>query len=142
MGNIKTVVTKKDINQYIKELENPLMKEDTLIILDLFMRATGEEPQHYVGGMIGFGVYHYKSERSKQEGDWPLAAFATRKTNITIYGMKFLSEDKNTLKKLGKAKLSGGCLHIHRLSDVDLKLLEKLVKQSYKEMKKITKAKK
>lgn len=142
MGNIKTVVTKKNIKQYLKEIENPQMREDTSKVLEMFKRATGEKAEHYVSGIIGFGVYHYKSEKSSQEGDWPLAAFASRKSNITIYGMKFLAEEKETLKKLGKAKLSGGCLHIHKLSEVDLKLLEKLVKRSYTEMKKITKAKK
>ena len=28
--------------------------------------------------IVGFGEYHYKSERSSQEGDWPLTGFSPR----------------------------------------------------------------
>ena len=37
------------------------------------------------------------------------------------------------LGKLGKHKVSGGCLHIKRLSDVDLPTLKKLIALSAKE---------
>jgi hypothetical protein len=34
------------------------------------------------------------------------------------------------LKKLGKHKLSGGCLHINKLEDIDMKVLEGMIKES------------
>lgn len=43
--------------------------------------------------------------------------------------------DGTLLKALGKHTLSGGCLHIKRLSDVDLGVLEKVVSASVKETK-------
>jgi hypothetical protein len=64
--------------------------------------------------------------------------FAPRKQNIALYGLKVftfakgrLKEDKKQnapLLKLGKYKEGGGCLYINKLSDVDTKQLEKIIK--------------
>lgn len=94
--------------------------------------------------MISFGTYHYKSERSSQEGDWPLTAFSVRKQNITVYvmlGMQGFAQNGGLLKKLGKHKKSGGsCLYINKLEDVDMAILKKIIKHSYLAMKKKYKA--
>jgi hypothetical protein len=81
--------------------------------------------------MIGFGQYHYKSERSRQEGDWPLAAFSPRKQNLTLYIMPGFNDYSDLLDKLGKHKTSKGCLYINKLSDVDQDILAQLIKRSY-----------
>ena len=39
---------------------------------------------------------------------------------------------ENALKKLGKHKTGAGCLYINKLSDVDLKVLEGLIKEGAK----------
>ena len=43
---------------------------------------------------------------------------------------------KDLLNKLGKYKTSVSCLYINKLSDVDSKVLTKIVSQGFKEMKK------
>ena len=80
--------------------------------------------------MVGFGLYHYKSERSSQEGDWPLVAFSPRKQNLTLYvtPRNFAA----LLKDLGKHATSVGCLYVNKLDDVDPQVLEKLVAASFK----------
>ncbi len=40
------------------------------------------------------------------------------------------------IEKFGKCKTSVGCLRINKLSDVNLEILEELVKDSYESMKK------
>ena len=46
-------------------------------------------------------------------------------------------EDKQTLlDKLGKHKIGKSCLYINRLSEIDEKVLTKLIKQSYTTMNK------
>lgn len=89
--------------------------------------------------IVGFGMYHYKSERSTQEGDWPLAGFSPRKQNLTLYCMMGNEDSGELLKKLGKHKTSKGCLYINKLSDVDQKILARLIKKSYLFMKKMYK---
>jgi hypothetical protein len=88
--------------------------------------------------IIGYGSYHYKSPRSSQEGDWPLTGFSPRKRNLSIYIMPGFRDKKtkDLLKSLGKYKTSVSCLYINKLSDVDSKVLTKIISQGFKEMKK------
>ena len=79
--------------------------------------------------LIGFGEYHYHY-KSGQEGDWPLTGFAARKTNLTVYIMQGFEPYSKLLKSLGKTKHTKSCLHIKKLADVDLALLEELIKKS------------
>jgi len=86
--------------------------------------------------IIGFGSYHYKSDRSSQEGDWLLTGFSPRKQNLTLYIIPGFKDYQALLKKLGKCKTSVSCLYIKRLTDVDISVLEKLIQQSFAFMKK------
>jgi len=85
--------------------------------------------------IVGFGSYHYKSERSKQEGDWFITGFSPRKANLTLYIMPSISHYPGLLKRLGKYKTSVSCLYINKLQDVDIKVLEELISTAYREMK-------
>jgi hypothetical protein len=87
--------------------------------------------------IVGFGKYHYKSERSTQEGDWPLTAFSPRKQSLTLYLLPGFDKYKELLGKLGKHKTSKGCLYINKLSDVDEKILKELISTSFVETKKL-----
>jgi hypothetical protein len=111
-------------------------KADGFALLELFTRLTGEQPKMWGSSMIGFGQYHYKSERSAQEGDWMLTGFSPRKQNLTLYIMPGFDDYTDLLASLGKHKTSKGCLYINKLADVDQDVLEKLVTKSYTDMKK------
>lgn len=135
MAELKTKVTKASVTAFINTVIDPIQRADAKILLALFKKITKEKPKMWGTSIIGFGSYHYKSERSAQEGDWPLTGFSPRKQNLTLYLMLGL-QDKALLKKLGKCKTSVGCLYIKRLTDVDQAVLEKLIKQSFVAMKK------
>lgn len=141
MAELKTKVTKASVKDFINKVPDKTKREDSLSLLNLFQNVTGEKAKMWGTSIIGFGMYHYKSERSTQEGDWPLTGFSPRKQNLTIYIMLGLADYSSLLKKLGKHKISGGsCLYIHKLSDVDMKILEQIVKKSFLAMKKKYKA--
>jgi uncharacterized protein YdhG (YjbR/CyaY superfamily) len=80
--------------------------------------------------IIGFGSYHYKSERSRQEGDWPLVGFSPRKSAISLYVYSGCSGQEDLLKDLGKFKMGKGCIYIKKLSDIDQETLNKLIKST------------
>ena len=71
-----------------------------------------------------------------------MIGFAPRKQNIALYGLKVYTMtngglvekkgDNEFLLKLGKYKEGGGCLYINRLSDVNTKELEKIIKLAVK----------
>lgn len=135
-STIKTRVNDASVQNFIDTVEGDVKKQDTATLLAIYARATGEEPKMWGAAMIGFGQYHYKSDRSSQEADWPLAAFSPRKQNLTLYIMSEPNDYNELLVKLGKHKTSKACLYINKLSDVDLEVLEQLVKKSYLDSKK------
>ncbi len=136
MAELKTLKTKASARAFIKTVPDAGKRADALTLLALFEKVTKQKPVMWGTAIIGFGQYHYKSERSTQEGDWPLIGFSPRKQNLNFYVMPGFNEYGDILKKLGKHKTSKGCLYINHLSDVDMKLLTKLIKRSYADMKK------
>ncbi len=105
----------------------------------MFQDITGEKAVMWGTSIVGFGMYHYKSERSTQEGDWPLVGFSPRKQNLTLYIMAGNKGNAAILRKLGKHKTSSGCLYVNKLSDVNEKILAALIKKSFQHMKKLYK---
>ncbi len=136
MSELKTKLTKASATNFIKGLSDQKKKKDGLALLKLFKEVTGERPHMWGASIIGFGSYHYKSERSSQEGDWPLTGFSPRKQNLTLYIMLGLGNSTDLLKKLGKHKKSVGCLYINKLEDVDTAVLKQIIKRSVVAMRK------
>lgn len=131
MSTIKTLVNDASVEDFINSIDGEVKKADSFKILEMYKKVTNEKPKMWGSSMIGFGQYHYKSERSTQEGDWPLAAFSPRKQSLTLYIMPGFNDYSDLLDKLGKHKTSKGCLYINKLGDVDASILEKLIKRSY-----------
>lgn len=131
MSELKTKPNDASAEDFINSVDDDVKREDSFKLLEMYKSTTGHAPKMWGTAIIGFDVYHYKSERSSQEGDWPLAAFSPRKQNLTLYIALGSGDYDGLLDRLGKYKTSGGCLYIKRLSDVDLDVLERLIEQSY-----------
>ncbi|MNH58595.1 hypothetical protein D3C87_1680710 [compost metagenome] len=130
-GTIKTFVNDASVDDFINSVDGDMKKADAYKLVELYKEATNEKPKKWGSSMIGFGQYHYKSERSKQEADWPLAAFSPRKQTLTLYVFMPGFDYSDLLEKLGKHKTSKACLYINKLSDVDIDVLGQLIKRSY-----------
>jgi hypothetical protein len=137
MSEVKTKVNNSCVTDFLSTLPDDKKRNDSLMLLDIFTKVTGEKPKMWGSSIIGFGMYHYKSERSTQEGDWPLSAFSPRKQNLTLYVMSGIDESSELLRDLGKHKRRGGCLYLNKLDDVNLSVLEKIIYTSFEHMKKI-----
>jgi hypothetical protein len=59
-----------------------------------------------------------------------IIGFSPRKSNLTLYLPGGCDKFPELIKSLGKCKAAGSCLHIKKLSDIDLVVLRKLVKKS------------
>ena len=136
MAELKTQKTKASVVNFIKS--QPADKlVDAKALLTLMQKATGMKPKMWGTSIVGFGTYHYKSERSTQEGDWPLTGFSPRKANLTVYVMPGAKKYSALLKKLGKHKVSGGsCIYIKKMSDINSSVLTQIIKISVKDMQK------
>jgi hypothetical protein len=136
MAELKTQKNKASVAKFLDAIPDETRRKDAKEVLRLMREITGKKPVMWGTAIIGFDEYHYKSERSNQEGDWPMTAFSPRKQHLTIYIMPGFKKYDTLLKKLGKHKRSVSCLYINRLSDIHLPTLSKIIKLGYEEMKK------
>ncbi|PIR38010.1 MAG: hypothetical protein COV34_02895 [Candidatus Zambryskibacteria bacterium CG10_big_fil_rev_8_21_14_0_10_42_12] len=131
---MKTTKNNKSITAFLKSVADEQKRKDAETLLKLFKKATGMKPYMWGDSMIGFGEYEY-TRRDGSKHKFFLTGFSPRVQNLTIYMMPGFKKNTDDLKKLGKHKTSVGCLYVKRLSDVDLNVLEKMVKNSTAEMK-------
>lgn len=135
MAEPKTKKTTASPYEFINRIEDEKKHTDANTLLELFKTVTGEEPVMRGESIIGFGQYHYKSERSTQEGDRPITGFSPRKQNLTLYIMPGFASYQDLISKLWKCKTSVGCLYIKKLADIDMTVLEELLSVTVEEMK-------
>lgn len=136
MAEIKTKMTDADVHEFINTFaDTEQKKKDSFELLRLIKDLTGFEPKMWGPSMIGFGQYHYKSERSRQEGDWPLVGFSPRKTAISLYIYSGAEGQDDLLKELGKFKMGKGCIYVKKLSDINQEVLKKLIKSTINHLK-------
>lgn len=136
MSTIKTTKNDASVEDFLNGQTDEVKKQDSFALLKLFKEVTNEQPKMWGTSIVGFGQYHYKSERSRQEGDWMLTGFSPRKQNLTLYIINGFSDYSELLGKLGKHKTSVSCLYINKLADVDMAVLKQLITESYQAMKK------
>jgi hypothetical protein len=136
MSEIKTKQIDQDVDEFLLRIEPDKKRNDSINLKKLFDSILKEPPSLWNNNMIGYGKFHYKSDRSKQEGDWPLTAFSPRKQNITIYIMSGANNYKDMLSELGKFKMSSGsCIYINKLEDINPEVLKKIIIASVSDMK-------
>ncbi len=129
MAELKTKKNDADVSEFINSFAvTEQKKKDSFEILRIMQDFTGHEPKMWGASMIGFGSYHYKSERSSQEGDWPLIGFSPRKAAISLYVYTGCPGQEDLLKELGIFKMGKACIYIKRLSDINQETLRKLMK--------------
>jgi len=135
MAELKTKKSTASVAAFINAIKSAERRADAKKLLAICKAATGMKPVMWGSSIIGFGSYHYKSERSTQEGDWPLTGFSPRVKSLTVYIMPGFKAYGPLLKKLGKHKVSGGsCIYINKLSDIHIPTLEAIIKRSVSEM--------
>lgn len=137
MAEIKTKVHDGNIRDFINEFADTDQKrEDSFQILKIMQDETGFEPKMWGPTMIGFGCYHYKSERSTQEGDWFLVGFSPRKAAISLYVYSGGAGQEKLLQDLGKFKMGKACIYIKKLSDINEAVLRKMIRSTVDILKK------
>ncbi|HTR23811.1 MAG TPA: DUF1801 domain-containing protein [Terriglobales bacterium] len=126
MAENKTKATEASVDGFIGALPEA-RRADAKALVKLMQSVSRQRPKMWGPSIIGFGSHHYRYD-SGREGDMPLICFSPRKSGNVVYNMG--SAEKPLLEQLGKHKLSGSCLHINKLSEVDPKVLKTLVEKS------------
>ena len=130
----KTNQNDTSIKEYLDSLDDEQTVKDSYVLIEMMQRITGQTPKLWNVGTIGFDTYHFKYD-SGREGDAVPMSFYPRKDKMTIYLMDGTVRYSELLAQLGKHTTSRVCVYIKRLSDVDLPILERIVRESYEYVK-------
>lgn len=135
MAENTTQPTKVSVTDFINAIEDKAKRADARKVAAMMRKATGKRARMWGSSIVGFGTYHYKYA-SGREGDSLVTGFSPRKQALTVYIMAGFSKYDTLMKRLGKYKTGKSCLYIKRLSDVDEAVLQQLIDESVKYMRK------
>ena len=135
MAELKTKRTEASVEEYLDTIEDPRRRADCVAIAALLKKVMKCEPRMWGPSIVGFGSYHYRYATG-HEGDACLVGFSSRKPEIVIYIADAFESREQLLQELGKHRTGKVCLYIKRLSDIDVAVLEKLLKASVAAMRK------
>lgn len=107
----------------LDDVRRPQLEE-----LDARIRKVAPQLRRYVNrGFLSYGDYSYRS-RSGQSGEWMCVAIASNKQYISLYAGPIGLEP--FAPRLPKANLGRGCVRFKRLADVDLAVIDEVVRAS------------
>ncbi|QJB68625.1 DUF1801 domain-containing protein [Parasphingorhabdus halotolerans] len=133
---MKTKPTDADVTAFIAKAEPERRKEEAHQLIALFRKITGKEPKMWGPSIIGFGSYDYKYE-SGREGTSIRTGFSPRKAKLSIYIMgayctpEAQAEQERLFGLLGKHSVGKSCLYINQLEQVDMGVLEQLIRNNW-----------
>lgn len=133
MSELKTRPTDQKVSQFIDAVEPDQKRQDCWTIVDMMRGITGSEPVMWGPSIVGFGTYTYINT-TKKPAEWPITGFSPRKANLTIYVMPGFSQYDSLMEKLGKHSTGVSCLYVKKLADIDLGVLEEIIRRSVEYM--------
>lgn len=134
MAENKTKPTDASVADYIASRANAQQQSDCRELMALFKRVTRKPPRMWGPSIVGYGSYRYTYE-SGRSGEAPFAAFAIRGRELVVYLTPNAPQQGSLLAKLGKHRMTKGCLYFKQLADLDRSVLEELVVDSIVEVK-------
>ena len=126
-AELKTKPTAAAATDYVATIEHKTRRNDAEFLLGSFKKITGWKAQMWGPTIIGYGRYAYNYE-SGREGEFLVTGFAPRKANLVLYIMPGYQDMQDKLQRLGKHRIGQSCLYINKLADVDLDVLEEIVR--------------
>jgi len=128
MATQKTLPTEVSVDSFLQSVAGSVEAAAELTQLQKWMqKVTGYKPVMWGGAIVGYGSYAYQYQ-SKHSGTAPLVAFSPRKAGISLYVMAGIPENEKLIPQLGKCKQGKGCIQIKSLQQIDLTVLEKMIR--------------
>lgn len=125
-----TTWTDEDPAAYLDAVTPAVRRRDAQTLRDLMERVTGEAPRMFGTSVVGFGEYSYRYA-SGHSGHGPAASFAPRRAASTVYLVDGVGAHADLLARLGPHTTGVGCVYLKDLGQVDLAVLEEIVRRSW-----------
>ena len=132
MAENKTRETEISPHDFLNGISDSEKKEDAFVLLSMMEKITGKKPVMWGPSIVGFGKVHYEYA-SGHSGDICICGFSPRKQAFSLYLSLNIEDYKDLLSKLGKYKTAKSCLYIKKIKDVNVKVLETLIKKTYQD---------
>lgn len=127
----KTKPTRLPVDEFIAQVSHPVRRADAEVLDELFRHVTGEVPVMWGPSMVGYGQFHYEYA-SGHSGDTMATGFSPRKASLSLYVLTPQPETAELLSRLGKHRTGKACLYVNTLADVDLAVLEELIRNAFR----------
>jgi len=121
------------VEEYLQNV--PADRKDTIDFMHEFVQKTVPSlTPHFAYNMLGYGSFKYTNYK-KEVVYWPTVALANQKNYISLYvcavdGNEYLAEKHKD--ELGKVSVGKSCIRFKKVDDINLKVLEKIIKQAAK----------
>ncbi len=133
MQKNKTTENTNNVIDFINTVADITRRNDCLKLIELMQEETGFEAKMWGPSIVGFGQYHYQYN-SGREGDMPIICFSPRAKTIALYLSSNFENREELLTKFGKYKAQKACIHIQKIDDIDILILQKMFKSHIKLM--------
>jgi hypothetical protein len=136
MAEAKTKPTAADVEAFINTQPDEARRADCRTLVALMERVTGRPATMWGTSIVGFDEYRYPLASGKV-GNACVVGFSPRKGDLSIYLMAGYETPRVQawLARLGKHKVGKACLYVKHLADVDVSVLEELLRHSVAETK-------
>jgi hypothetical protein len=131
--NMFKPVKAKSVKEYFDLL--PEERKASMKFLQKFiLKAAPKLKPIFAYNMPGYGTFKWRNYK-KEIIDWPIIALASQKNYISLYVCavdkgEYIAEKHK--KELGKVSVGKSCIRIKKIEDLNLKTLEKVIKQAAK----------
>lgn len=131
MAELLTRKNAASASDFLNAVSNDVRRNDAFVLLGMLQKITGKDAVMWGGSIVGFDEYHYRYE-SGHEGQMCMIGFSPRAGAMSLYVLPGFAEQDKLLAQLGKHRKGKGCLYINKLADVDLNVLETLLRKAYR----------
>ena len=127
--NMFKPVKAKTVDEYFQML--PPERKELIETIDRFIKkVTPSLKAHFAYNMLGYGSFKYRNYKHEPI-DWPTVSLASQKNYISLYicavqNGKYVAETH--AKELGKVSVGKSCIRFKKIDDLNLKVLEKVLK--------------
>ena len=139
MAEPKTQPRETDPADFLATVEPARKREEARQLDALFRRVTGVEPRMWGSSIIGYGAYR-TTYASGREVHWMRTGFSPRKARHSLYLISGYCDQETgarhaaALDRLGKHARGKSCLYVNKLADIDLAVLEEMIRADWEAM--------